>query len=124
MESLLHLFSDPILAGVAILVAGGALFAALSAARPMALRVRVLRGVWIVAFVALAMWGMQQDRNVRAGGTVASPEAPAGVEVGGTTRYVSEAQAFRHAAVLWVILGATLTFALVELRVLRREPRD
>ncbi len=124
MQHLAYLFSDPVIAGVAILVLGGIAFVRFSVSKPLELRVRVLRGIWIAAFVTLAMWGMQQERNVAEGSTTPSAEAPVGVTSKGTTRYVSEAQAFRHAAVLWVVLGAGLTFALVEMLVLRRQSRD
>jgi|GEM_PF-986458 len=124
MERLAYLFSDPVIAGVAILVLGGAAFVRFSASKPLELRVRILRGIWIAAFVTLAMWGMQQERNVAEGSLAPSADAPVGVASKGTTRYVSEAQAFRHAAVLWVVLGAGLTFALVEMLVLRRQSRD
>jgi len=124
MQSLIHLLSDPVLIGVAVLVAAGALFARLAAARPLEARVRILRGIWMGAFIALAMWGMQQERIVQAAAAEPGGEARVGVASKGQVRYVTPAQATRQAAVLWVVLGAGLTFALVEMLVLRRGARD
>lgn len=124
MQGLGYLFSDPIIVAVALLVVVGAVAVRFAGPHAPDKRVRLLRGVWIAGFLALSMWGMQQDRNVRESGTQASAEAPVGVSVKGSTHYVSEAQAFRHNAVLWVILGAGLSFALVEMLMLRRAQQD
>jgi hypothetical protein len=120
MQGLAHLLSDPWIAGVAVLVVCGALGVRYLGRGPLEGRVRWLRGIWIAAFLALSMWGMRQDQQVRAGPDTASADAPVAVVNRGTTHYVSEAQAFRHGAVLWVILGAGLGFALVEMLVFRR----
>ena len=122
MQPLIHLFSDPVIAGVAILVVVGAAYARLASRQPLATRVRILRGIWMGAFVALAMWGMQQERIVQAGATEPGVEASVGVASKGQLRYVTPAQATRQASVLWVGLGAGLAFALLEMLVLRREP--
>lgn len=122
MQFLIHLFSDPVIAGVALLILVGAAYARLAARQPLASRVRTLRGIWIGAFVVLAMWGMQQERIVQAAATEPGVEASVGVTSQGELRYVTPAQATRQASVLWVVLGAGLAFALVEMLVLRREP--
>lgn len=124
MQALAWLFTDPLIAGVAILVVAGAIFVRVSASRPLEQRVRILRGIWIAAFVVLAMWGMQQERKVQAAPTAPDAEATVAVTVKDTTRYVSPAQAFRHSATLWVLLGAGLGFAMVEMLVLRRGRGD
>ena len=122
MQSLIHLLSDPVIAGVALLILVGAAYARLAARSPLASRVRTLRGIWIGAFVVLAMWGMQQERIVQAAATEPGIEANVGVTSQGELRYVTPAQATRQASVLWVVLGAGLVFALVEMLVLRRDP--
>jgi hypothetical protein len=122
MQPLIHLFSDPVIAGVALLVVVGAGYARMASRRPLASRVRTLRGIWMGAFVVLAMWGMQQERIVQAGATEPGVEASVAVASKGQLRHVTPAQATRQAAVLWVVLGAGLAFALVEMLVLRREP--
>jgi len=121
MQGLAYLFSDPVIAGVALLLVVGVLVARFAGARPLETRVRILRGIWAVAFVTLAMWGMQQERIVQAAATEPGIEASVAVSTKGDTRYVTPAQAFRQSAVLWVVLGAGLTFALVEMLVLRRD---
>ena len=124
MQGLAYLFSDPVIAGVALLTVVGVLVARFAGARPLETRVRILRGIWAVAFVTLAMWGMQQERKVQAAPAAPDAEATVAVAVKGATRYVSPAQAFRHSATLWVVLGAGLCFALVEMLVLRRGRDD
>jgi len=123
MQGLAYLFSDPVIAGVALLLVVGVLVARFAGTRPLEARVRILRGIWMVAFITLAMWGMQQERIVQAAATEPGVEATVAVSTQGETRYVTPAQAFRQSAVLWVVLGAGLTFALVEMLVLRRASR-
>lgn len=120
MHGLTYLTSDPLLIGVAILVVAGAAAVHIAGPRAIAQRVRWLRGVWIVAFLALAMWGMRQEQAVRTGAAHASTEAPVAVTSQGATHYVSEALAFRRDAALWVILAAGLGFALIEMWMLRQ----
>lgn len=84
----------------------------------------MVRGLWLIAFAALAIWSMQQERKVLSGSHLPTARQPVAVATRGVVRYVTPGQAHRYRAIPWLLLGTGLVYLGLEKFVLRRPDRD
>lgn len=83
------------------------------APKNLALRRKCIWTFGASAFVVLAIWLMQQQSNVLAGGAVPTPEQPVAIATKGVVKYVSQDQAHLYNAGMWVLIALMLVFSVL-----------
>ena len=109
MKDFISLLVDPALLGMNVFIVLGAVMICFMQAHDNSTN-KLVRIAWPIALAILAIWIFQQEHHVCLGSLIPTATHPVAVAFKGTTRYVSEAQAFLYNSGMWLLLGVGLCF--------------
>jgi hypothetical protein len=113
MEALSVIFSALAVQVATVFSVIGMVLALLKAPKNSALRRKCIWTAGASAFVVVAIWLLQQQSNVLAGGAAPTTEQPVAIATKGVVKYVSQDQAHLYNAGMWVLIVLVLIFAVI-----------
>jgi len=113
MSAIQTVLLDPFVLIAIALVVAGFLAALIKRPRDTDSRKKFVYLLWAVCFAVVAFWAIRQESLVLAGSMSPSSNQPVAVATKGVTRYVSQDQAYRHGASMWVLLAALTSFMVI-----------
>ena len=119
MKDFISLLIHPSLVGINVFVVLGVAMVWLATEHKSGVD-RLFRAGWAVSLALIAIWMFQQEHLVRLGSSVPTVSQPVAVAFKGTTRYVSETQAFLYDSGKWFLFGAVLVVIGIDRLFLRK----